>query len=41
MADDLPDRPAWQKLAWFIGIWATSVAVLALVSLAIKAMVKG
>lgn len=37
--DSHPRR--WRKLAWFIGIWAASVAVLGVVSLLIKAMVKG
>ncbi len=41
MADDPVARRPWQKLAWFVGIWAASIAALGLVSLAIKVMVKG
>lgn len=29
-------RPLWQRLAWLAAIWATSVAVLGLVAMAIR-----
>lgn len=40
------DRPAtptplWRRLLWMAAIWAGSVAVLGLVALAIRAMIKG
>ncbi|MFC0306500.1 DUF2474 domain-containing protein [Rhizorhabdus histidinilytica] len=33
--------PLWRRLAWFVGIWAASVAVLGLVAWAIRRMING
>ena len=30
----------WRRLAWFVGLWAASVAALALVALAIRAVLR-
>ena len=30
------DRPAWQKLAWFVAIWLASVAALTVVAYGIR-----
>ncbi|MBI1404096.1 MAG: DUF2474 family protein [Porphyrobacter sp.] len=31
-----PERPLWQRLAWFVGIWAASVAALGVVAYIIR-----
>ncbi|MBO9377275.1 DUF2474 family protein [Sphingomonas histidinilytica] len=33
--------PLWRRLAWFVGIWAASIAVLGLVAWAIRRMING
>ncbi|MBB4212724.1 hypothetical protein EV659_11528 [Rhodothalassium salexigens DSM 2132] len=30
------DRPAWVRLAWFVGLWAAGVAVVATVGYALR-----
>lgn len=36
MSTDAPlperERPLWKRLAWFVGLWAMSVAVIGIVS---------
>lgn len=38
MAEDWeePERPLWQKWAWFVGLWVASVAVITLVAYFIR-----
>jgi hypothetical protein len=31
--------PLWRRLAWFVGLWAMSVAVIAVVAYAIRSVV--
>ncbi|API59999.1 hypothetical protein BSL82_12325 [Tardibacter chloracetimidivorans] len=33
---DPPPAPWWKRLAWFVGIWAASVAALGLVAFLIR-----
>lgn len=33
-------RPLWQRLLWFVGLWAGSVAALGVVGYAIKLVLK-
>ncbi|ARR56644.1 DUF2474 domain-containing protein [Rhizorhabdus wittichii] len=33
--------PLWRRLAWFVGIWAASVALLGLVAWVIRRMING
>ena len=35
MSTEAP-APLWRRLAWFVGLWAASVAVLALVAFVIR-----
>ncbi|WP_116235645.1 DUF2474 domain-containing protein [Parasphingopyxis lamellibrachiae] len=30
------ERPLWQKLAWFVGLWAASVATIAAVGFVLR-----
>jgi hypothetical protein len=32
-------RPAWKRYAWFVALWAASVAVLGVVAYAIRAVI--
>ncbi len=38
MATDTERRPLARRLAWFVGIWAASVAVLAIVGLLLRGL---
>jgi preprotein translocase subunit Sss1 len=33
-------RPLWQRLLWFVGLWAGSVAALGVIGYAIKLVLK-
>lgn len=33
-------KPVWQRLLWFVGLWAGSVAALGVVGYAIKLVLK-
>ncbi len=33
-------KPVWQRLLWFVALWAGSVAVLGIVGFAIKLVLK-
>ncbi len=37
---DSETRPLWQRLLWFVGLWAGSVAALGVVGYAIKLVLK-
>ncbi|MEO1168125.1 MAG: DUF2474 domain-containing protein [Pseudomonadota bacterium] len=30
--DDTPERPLWQKLAWFVGLWLAGVGTVAAIA---------
>ena len=38
--DSETQRPIWQRLLWFVGLWAGSVAALGVVGYAIKLVLK-
>jgi hypothetical protein len=37
----LSDRPLWQRLGWFVLIWAASVTALGIVALLIRTWLNG
>ena len=36
---DPPPAPAWRRAAWFVGIWAASIAALGVVAYGIRLMI--
>lgn len=34
------ERPFWKRLAWFVGLWATSVAVIGVVAWFLRLWIK-
>jgi len=38
---DRPRSPLWIRLAWFVGIWAASVAALSLVAYLLRKLIPG
>ena len=36
MSTEARPGPLWRRLAWFVGLWAASVAVLAIVAFVIR-----
>jgi hypothetical protein len=37
---DSPPRPLWMRLLWMIGIWAASIAVLSLVAVLLRLVLR-
>jgi preprotein translocase subunit Sss1 len=40
ITDSAGTKPLWQRLLWFVGLWAGSVAALGIVGYAIKLVLK-